>query len=177
VPLILNVLGAGGAIVTRRRPTTVWYVAVISTSPAATADTTPPAVALAMVPSEELQVATFVTVNVVPSDSVAVAENGAVAPTTGAEPATATETTVEAAGVLELDVGAVGGGAPLQAISREAGAIPARSVRLCTIRRSGSLTAASYASFSIDAEFPFRRTQTRSRRTTAGYWKRCGKTL
>jgi hypothetical protein len=108
----------------------------MSTSPEAIPVTTPLALTLAMVASDELHAAAFVMVGVVPSESVAVAENGAAAPTAGGEPTTATETTVGVVGVPEPEVGAVvvGDSPPVQAISRQAGISPARSVPLCATR-------------------------------------------
>ena len=65
-----------------------------SASPAATPVTTPRALTLATLLFDDDQLARVVTDGVVPSDKVAVAENWAVAPARGADPETATETTV-----------------------------------------------------------------------------------
>jgi hypothetical protein len=118
---------------------------VISTSPAATAVTTPLALTLAMLASDVLHAAVLVTVAVVPSDSEAVAENGAVAPTTGADPAIATERTVGPAGAAGLEDGAVEDGTlPVQAISRQAGTVAA------SVLMTASYAAPSGATTSYD---------------------------
>src|SRR3954447_2498132 len=83
-------------------PVTFWYVAVMSASPGATPETVP-ALTVATDGFDEAHVAWLVTVCVVPSESAAVAENGADVPTPGAVPATATDATVAGAiGVLGL---------------------------------------------------------------------------
>src|SRR5437867_231921 len=96
----------------------------MSASPAATPVTTPLALTLATPLFDEDHVAVLVTDCVVPSDKAAAAENCEVAPARGADPETATETTVGADGVL-TDEGAVGAGLPAQAWSSQPAATPA----------------------------------------------------
>jgi len=70
VPVIVNV---GRLTVRRADPVCDWYVAVTSTEPEATTETSPEALTVAMVVSDVFQVADDVTVCVLPSDRRAVA--------------------------------------------------------------------------------------------------------
>src|SRR5579872_7345934 len=81
-------------------PDTDWYVAKMSTSPAATPVTRPAALTEAMPVLDDVHTACAVTVCVVAFDSVAIAVNCEVVPTTGAAPETATDCTVNAGVVL-----------------------------------------------------------------------------
>src|SRR5262249_34523145 len=73
VPERLKVGPEGPRIVIDERPTTFSYVAVISTSPAATPETTPEALTTASAAFDERHAEAVVTVCVVPFDSVATA--------------------------------------------------------------------------------------------------------
>src|SRR5579862_7553330 len=96
----------------------------MSASPAATPETRPLALTAAILPFDEDQLAAVVTGFVAPSDSVAVAENCAVAPTRGADPETAIETTAAGADVFDVfDEGTEG--EPAHASSRLPAAAPA----------------------------------------------------
>ena len=101
----------------------------MSASPAATPVTAPLALTIATLLLDEDQLAALVTDCVVLSDEVAVAENWEVAPAKGADPDTATETTVGAGDcVLTTGEGAGGDGEPpTQASSSQPAATPAHT--------------------------------------------------
>jgi hypothetical protein len=108
----------------------------MSASPAATPVTAPLALTLATLLSDEDQLAASVIDCVVPSDKVAVAENWVVAPARGADPETATETTVGADGVLTTGEGAaVDGGVFAQAASSH----PAATANMTAPQRAAHL--------------------------------------
>jgi hypothetical protein len=90
---------------------------------------------------DEDQLAAFVTDCVAPSDKVAVAENCDVDPARGADPETATETTVGADDVLATIEGAVvDGGLPAQAWSSQPAATPTNTT---TPQRAAHLNSAT----------------------------------
>src|SRR5580765_7220124 len=97
----------------------------MSALPTATPVTAPLALTLATLLFDEDQLARLVTDCVVASDKVAVAENWMVAPATGADPETATETTVGADGVVPTGEGAGGDGEFAQASSNQPAAAAA----------------------------------------------------
>jgi hypothetical protein len=114
VPLTAYVTAVAGlVIVTWSLPETFWYVAVMSASPAAAPLTLPVLPTTATSVFEDTQAAWLVTFCVVPFESVAVAVNWAVEPTSGAEPATDTADTVGDAGVGVVGVGEAGVAVPL----------------------------------------------------------------
>ena len=114
---------------------------MISASPAATPVTSPLALTLATPLFDEDHAAVVVTDCVVPSDKVAVAANCAVAPARGADPETATDTTMGAT----VDEGAeVDRALPAQPSSSQPAATPASTTAPQRAAHVNGLTSAWY---------------------------------